>query len=456
MLVLDKNYLIRSKLQNEIVLKGTSAAITFSVFATIFLFFHFDIENSILRYSCLLIFAASFIRLVVSARIKNHKTPMNAGIKIVNFAIVVTTVCWSLAFSTFFSHLPVGSFDSFIIMFVVIGLTNASVLTLGANLFLALPFQSLLLLPPFVANFLFYRATLDNSSLLMCVLIVVLVLYLASQTIMFHKQLKAKAIGELELEKSVEMLNAANLKLLAETTRSENASRLAALGQMAGGIAHEINNPLAIISMSVELAQGHLLSESDHREQIKKNLRVASTAITRIVEIVRSLKLISNNKREAISNIQLDAILSDSLNLSREKFKNANIVMKIEAIPDVKVQANLVQVSQVLLNLLNNCFDAALEAEMSSRYVKIYFTEKENFVNISVENSGKRIDIDKIPRLFQPFFTTKEIGRGTGLGLSLSRSIIESLNGSIWYELEKPHTTFTFSLPKTKIHGQVA
>ncbi len=364
--------------------------------------------------------------------------------------IVVTTVCWCLVFSTFFSELTVGTFDSFIIMFVVIGFTNASVLTLGSNLNLALPFQSLLLLPPFVAHYLFYRTTLENTSLLMCVIIVVYVLYLASQTIMFHKQLKTKVTAELDFEMSVEMLNTANSKLLAETTRSENASRLAALGQMAGGIAHEINNPLAIISMSVELAQGHLLSESDHREQIRKNLHVASTAITRIVEIIRSLKLISDNKKEVISAIQLDTILNDSLNLSREKFKNANIVMNIEAIPDLKVQANLVQVSQVLLNLLNNCFDAALEIEMNNRYVKIYFTEKEDFVNISVENSGKNIDHYNIQKLFQPFFTTKDIGRGTGLGLSLCKSIVESLNGRIWYELDKPHTTFTFSLPKAK------
>lgn len=290
----------------------------------------------------------------------------------------------------------------------------------------------------------------------MCVFVGVYVLYLASQTIMYHKQLKAKVTAELDFEKSVEMLNSANLKLLAETTRSENASRLAALGQMAGGIAHEINNPLAIISMSLELAQGHLLSETDHREQVKKNLRVASTAVTRIVEIIRSLKSISNNKQEAICAIPLDTILTDSLNLSREKFKNANIVMNISAIPDLKVQANLVQVSQVLLNLLNNCFDAALETEMSNRYVKIYFIEKDDFVNISVENSGKNIDHDNVHRLFQPFFTTKEVGRGTGLGLSLCKSIIESLNGSIWYEIDKAHTTFTFSLPKVKSHGQVA
>lgn len=452
----DRNRLIKSKLQNEIVLRGTSTTITFSVFAILFLFFHFDIESPVLRSSCLLIIAASIIRLVVSMRIKKLKTSLSSGIKIVYLAIIVTTVCWSLVFSTFFSHLTVGTFDSFIIMFAVIGFTNASILSLGNNLGLALPFQLLLLFPPFVAHYLFYRATLDRPSLLMCVFFVVYMLYLASQTILYNRQMKSKAIAELDLEDSVEMLNAANMKLLAETTRSENASRLAALGQMAGGIAHEINNPLAIISMSVELAQGHLLSESDHREQIKKNLRVTSTAITRIVEIIRSLKSISNNKQEVISEIPLDTILSDSLNLSREKFKNANIVMKIEAIPDLRVQANLVQVSQVLLNLLNNCFDAALETEMSNRYIKIYFTEKEDVVNISVENSGKNIDHDKIPLLFQPFFTTKEIGRGTGLGLSLCKSIIESLGGSIWYERDKPHTTFTFSLPKAKSHGQVA
>lgn len=454
--MLEKDRLIKSKLQTEIVQRGPSAAITFSVFALLFLFFHFDIESLVLRYSCLLIIVASLVRLVISLRIKKLKTALNSGIKIVNIAVVVNTIGWSLVFWTFFSQLTVGSFDSFVIVFTVMGFTNASVLTLGSNLALALTFQSLLLFPPFAAHYLFYRATNNHSALLMCVFFAVYIIYLASQTIMYHKQMKAKATAELDLERSVEMLNAVNVKLLAETTRSENASRLAALGQMAGGIAHEINNPLAIISMSVELAQGHLLSDSDHREQIKKNLRVASTAITRIVEIIRSLKLISNNKQEVVSAIPLNTILTDSLNLSREKFKNANIVMNIEAIPDLKVQANLVQVSQVLLNLLNNCFDAALETEMSNRYVKIYFIEKEDFVNISVENSGKTIDQDKVHRLFQPFFTTKEIGRGTGLGLSLCKSIVESLNGSIWYEVDKPNTTFTFSLPKAKSHGQVA
>lgn len=440
----------------EIVQRGASAAVTFSVFAILFLFFHFGIESALLRYSCILIIGASLVRFFIPLRIKKQKTTLKSGVKIVYFAVVLNTIGWTLVFWTFFSQLSVSTFDAFMVLFLLIGFTNASILTLGSNLALALPFQSLLLFPPFFSNYQFYIATNERSSLLMCIFFGVYVLYLASQTIMYHKQMKAKATTEVDLEKSVKMLNAANAKLLDETTRSENASRLAALGQMAGGIAHEINNPLAIISMSVELAQGHLLSESDHREQIKKNLRVASTAITRIVEIIRSLKLISNNKQEVISAIPLDTILTDSLNLSREKFKNANIVMSIDTIPALKVQANLVQVSQVLLNLLNNCFDAALEAEMANRYVKIYFIEKEDFVHISVENSGKSIEPDKVERLFQPFFTTKEIGRGTGLGLSLCKSIVESLNGNIWYEPDKPNTTFTFSLPMAKSQGRVA
>lgn len=455
MSVSDTKVLLHSKLQNELIHRSASAAITFSASSLIFIFFHFDIQNDFLIFYNLLIMASSIIRLYMSVQVKKNKVTLNYAIKLINWSIVANALSWSLLFFVFISNLPVGSLNSFIVVLVIIVFTNASVITLGSNLKLALLFQNLLIIPPFISYFLNYQTTSDSSSLLMCIIFTVYSAYLASQTLAYHKQLKSKAMSEIDLEKSAELLNALNTKLLAQTVRSENASRLAALGQMAGGIAHEINNPLAIISMSVELAQEHLTSTNDNKENIKKNLRVALTAVTRIVEIIRSLKLISNNSQEAISEIALESILADSLNLSREKFKNANIQIHIENIPALKVNANSVQVSQVMMNLLNNSFDAVSETEMQNRFIKIYFTDKDNYINISIENSGKTIESKHLEKLFQPFFTTKEVGRGTGLGLSLCKSIIESLNGQIWHEHNKTNTTFTFSLPKSKSQSQV-
>ena len=445
---------LKIKMQADLFHRGISAAVPFTFFGIIVAFYHFDIQDDLIVPYCALSILASIIRVYISDQISKALVTPENGIKIINSCIVVNSLSWCLLLTTFFSNLPVGSFDSFIVLFLVVGFTNASVVTLASNLSLAIPFQWMMIFPPLTSYYLDYRITHDKSSLQLSVLLIVYAFYLAIQTVSSRKQMKSKAEAEIQLKQSVELLNLTNDKLMAETTRSENASRLAALGQMAGGIAHEINNPLAIISMSVELAQGHLLSSADNKEQIKKNLRVATTAINRIVEIIKSLKLISNSGHQDVSSIPLDSILMDSLNLSREKFKNANIAIQVEKIPNVFVNANLIQVSQVLLNLLNNCFDSTLEIEAQKRYVKISFGEKDDFVLISVENSGKAIEPENVSKLFQPFYTTKDVGRGTGLGLSLCKSIIESLDGKIWFEANRPNTTFTFSLPKSLNQNQ--
>ena len=367
-----------------------------------------------------------------------------------NLLLYINSLCWSAVYITAFLNLDINSNGFRAAVFSLVALANASVLTLGCKPVIAIFFQFSLLLP-----LLFYFNLKNNQSpssftLFMSIGTGIVLAYLIKQTIDYYKQVKSRIWSEIYLEESALMLKESNAKILVETTRSENASRLAALGQLAGGIAHEINNPLAIISLSIEIAQKHLLEDKIDQSILSSKLMVISKATERIVLIIRSLKSISNSKQKIgdITEINLEDVVEDCLVLYREKFKSAGIKIIVVQKTQLFVHANMIQVSQILINLLNNSFDALIDLEIEEKFVKIYFSEDNDFIYTSIENSGPIIDIKIQNQLFQPFFTTKEVGRGTGLGLSLCMSIIEVLNGKIWFEKNKLNTTFTFSLPQ--------
>jgi PAS domain S-box-containing protein len=243
-----------------------------------------------------------------------------------------------------------------------------------------------------------------------------------------------------------ELLSANNAR---EEDTIYSASRMAALGEMASGIAHEINNPLSIIIMKVSQLvrkyQSNILGEEDLEEGLSK---IATTA-QRIGKVVKGLSSISrNSQNDPMTKIKLAAVIEDTLQLCRERF-NSHLV-KLDADlsdidVDLEIEGRTSQIMQVLLNLLNNAFDAT--TLLSDKWISLQVIPGESGVVIMVTDSGPGIPDQLLGKIMQPFFTTKESGRGTGLGLSISKGIIDEHQGQFYYQKNSSHTCFVIELP---------
>lgn len=243
-------------------------------------------------------------------------------------------------------------------------------------------------------------------------------------------------------------MNAVDIRKKKDTeTKLFHASKMATLGEMAGGIAHEINNPLAIIQGAARKIRREVERLISDNEIIKHDFTVLELTTLRISKIVKGLKTFARDgERDPMIPSTLKSIIDDALALCYERFRDHGIDVIVDAFDeDIVVTCRAVQVCQALLNLLNNAHDAIYEED--EKWIKIAVSCTEDKVEIRVIDSGRGIPAEVVTRIMQPFYTTKPIGKGTGLGLSIARGLIESHGGQLWYEPESENTCFVIELP---------
>lgn len=225
-----------------------------------------------------------------------------------------------------------------------------------------------------------------------------------------------------------------------------HSAKLASLGEMAAGIAHEINQPLHIISMSAELGQAFLRREENARvdEKFHKILQQVQRANI-IINHLRTFGRDARNLEHGLHDI--NRIIRNSFTLFRQQFHLLGIEIHEELGADIpEVSCNEIQLEQVFSNLLVNAKDALQDAER--KRIVVRSRARDGRVIIEVEDSGCGITEPDKSRIFDPFFTTKEIGRGTGLGLSISYGIINDHGGEFDVESRVGHgSVFRITLP---------
>lgn len=230
------------------------------------------------------------------------------------------------------------------------------------------------------------------------------------------------------------------------------ASKFVALGEMSAGLAHEINNPLAIISgqtyqLKELLTKGKLSSENGI-ERLDK----ISNAIERISKVVTGLSVIAKDaSSDPRQRCLISSLVLDVLTLCHERFRrnDVDLRLQIEA-SGVMVLCRPIEIQQVVLHLVNNAFDAVQPkagSPNSEKWVEVSLSVQDQVVNLVVVDSGPGFDPRTKDKIFQPFFTTKPLGKGTGLGLSVSKSIIETHGGSLRLAADQPRTTVIVCLP---------
>ncbi|WP_245427278.1 PAS domain-containing sensor histidine kinase [Roseiarcus fermentans] len=223
------------------------------------------------------------------------------------------------------------------------------------------------------------------------------------------------------------------------------SSRLSALGEMAGGIAHEINNPLAVIhALASDLAEQGFSAPG---EAARCGGEIAQYA-DRIATIVRSLRHIARDgETDPFDEASISAIVQQTLVLCRARFRDEAVKLDVPPIdPELRILCREVQFSQILVNLLQNGFDAA-QAQTGDKWVRLEVVTNDDQVTLSVIDSGKGIPEALKKRIMEPFFTTKPVGKGVGLGLSVSKKIAEDHGGTLEARESGGNTCFSLCLP---------
>jgi signal transduction histidine kinase len=224
-------------------------------------------------------------------------------------------------------------------------------------------------------------------------------------------------------------------------------SKNSLLWTMGSGVAHEINNPLAIISGASE----GIAEQLDRGDPDAGSLRTLSGRIARnvqrIAHIVRGLRTLSRDASEDPVELRpLTQILDDALELCRARMHARQIRLDVAPIPDdLVLECRATQISQVVINLLNNAFDAVADAD--TRWIRVEAGQMGDTVWFSVADSGPGLGQADLSRLFDPFYTTKPPGRGMGVGLSITRGIVTRHHGDIALDTTSPHTRFVVRMP---------
>jgi PAS domain S-box-containing protein len=227
------------------------------------------------------------------------------------------------------------------------------------------------------------------------------------------------------------------------------SARLSELGEMASGIAHEINNPLAIIRGKAGLLKRKLMEDKFDLTLGLKEIQLIESTVDRIAKIIKGLRTYSKNAAgDPFEDSNILSIIKDTLELCNEKFKVDSIEIKLICDKEHRVECRPSQISQILMSLLSNSHDAI--ENLSEKWIEISVIENLKSFSIFVKDSGNGINREFVKKIMQPFFTTKEVGKGMGLGLSVSTGIAETHGGHLNYLPEEKNTTFALTLPKVQ------
>ncbi|WP_413574542.1 sensor histidine kinase [Bdellovibrio sp. HCB290] len=258
---------------------------------------------------------------------------------------------------------------------------------------------------------------------------------------------EALNIEKQNLTSAIQQLKTTQDELLNQKSRAEYSAKLASLGEMAGGIAHEINTPLNVILLSAEQQLEILEEEIIDKDLMKESIQKVQSTTNRIAAIVRGLRTFARDgTKDPMEPTSLQMLIDNTMSLCYEKFKLNNVDLRLPPPTDLVINCRSVQISQVLLNLLNNSFEAIREQPV--KWIEIGLQDLGEQVEIRITDSGLGIQPEIQAEIFRPFYTTKEIGKGTGLGLSISRGLIEAHHGQLFVDSERPNTCFVIRLPK--------
>ncbi len=290
------------------------------------------------------------------------------------------------------------------------------------------------------------------------------------RTAELQQQIEQRIKAEEGLKRAYEKLKDTQSQLI-------QSGKLASIGELASGVAHELNQPLMVIRGKAQLIQRKIRSHKTNANELSEQLEPINRNTKRMMNIINHLRTFSRQSQSEFKPVDVNKVIEDSFLMVDEQLKLRNIEAEINMgvrLPKVKGDAN--QLEQVVLNMITNARDA-IEArdegrgtsdeerrmkddstngqneyrgrlEIITRMLETDNRQSKDFIEILITDNGGGIPADKVEKIFDPFFTTKEVGKGTGLGLSISYGIIKDHKGEIEVaETGQDGSTFRIRLP---------
>lgn len=273
---------------------------------------------------------------------------------------------------------------------------------------------------------------------------------------------KDVSLAHMELKhvnKNLESLADARAEVILEQQKViHEESRLASLGKMAGGIAHEINTPLASALLQIGLLKRKKLGE--HTSDVQGLVSKVELILNQISSIIKSMRAIYRDSSLETTDVkEIRPLIDEALLFCQDKLVSNKVEVDFSKVPHgLSAAVKPTQISQIVVNLISNAIDATKECDQ--KWIRIVAVEDAGAIKMTIADSGKGIPKLLADKIFDPYFTTKEVGQGTGLGLSLSKTMIEGMGGELRLDTDSANTTFCIkllrSLPPSSVSSQAS
>jgi signal transduction histidine kinase len=254
-----------------------------------------------------------------------------------------------------------------------------------------------------------------------------------------RENLLIKAQKQYELEK----------ELHEEKIKNVKNAKLISLGEITGGIAHEINNPLTIIVGKLFQLKKKIQNDGP-KEDLIKEVDLLNTVALRIGNIVKVMRQLSRKDEDTqLDILNIVEMIQKSLSNVEEKLLENPISIDHSAVQNVKVLGIEEHIIQAMSNLISNAIDELKDT--TDAWIRISTITENDKIFIQFTDSGFGISEEIQEKLFEPFFTTKDVGEGSGLGLSISKSLMKQITGDLYYQEKAGHTNFVIELTLVKV-----
>jgi len=244
------------------------------------------------------------------------------------------------------------------------------------------------------------------------------------------------------LRETTEQVQRREQELRQKQEQLVQAGKLATLGELTTGVAHELNNPLNNIGLFLGNIMDHVEANQIDPERILRDLRSAMQQVRKATTIISHLRTFGRAAPVSRESLSINDVITQAVSLVQEQLRLHQVEIRLNLTPsNPLVCGSAIQLEQVFINLLTNARDAVAKAPV--KQILIQSTEAEGYVTVVVQDSGPGIPSGLEQRIFDPFFSTKDVGAGTGLGLSITYGILKDHHGSISVE-SRPEGGATF------------
>lgn len=449
---------IQSILVNECYIRSLPSAIAALFLSLTIIFYQFKspiLGRPFLILGILIAFISAFRALISYLGIKQIISKFEF-LPAIHVALLVNAGLWGIVFSLDAWHSSVDGLERIVAFALMLGLTATSPIALIATPRIQVFFYTVTLLSPAVIySYRIANGSLPNLFVTFPIFLILFFFYQLSTGRNLLRMLITSLENNLKLQLeqenlklTLEQLRTTQVELFSERARTLNSERLAFLGSMASGVAHEINNPLTISGGQLDKLQSYLATHPgfDDNQQVASLIDRLKTMNLRIQKIVRGLQYFATDKAtESHEPFSLEELIALTTLFYFEKMKSLQIQFATEIPPQATLKGQKSELSQALVNIIDNAVEAV--QSVLNRKISLSYSHSEKHLEIIISDNGPGIDPTIKDHIFHPFFTTKDVGQGTGLGLSIARGIIQSHGGDLRFTSTPGATSFIVSLP---------